>query len=129
MGWGFGFEDWFEVAVFGAQTTEEVENLARFRDWVADVAELVGETLELCAVIMNRHITLLHIAELGFQKDGAFKLVVSKMAFNIRPEGKGGDVGLVDEIEDVGGDGGADPVDEATVDLSPLGVALGDRRG
>jgi hypothetical protein len=33
-------------------------------------------------------------------------------------------VGLVDQIEDVGDDGGVDPVDKTTVDLSPLHLAL-----
>jgi hypothetical protein len=47
------------------------------------------------------------------------------MALNIRPEGKGCDAWFVNKVEDIGGDGGVYPVDEAVVNLAPFGVALG----
>ena len=127
VGWGFGFDDGFEVAIFGAEAAEEVEDLAWLRDGVADIPELIDEALELGAVIMDGEVALLHAAELSFQENSALKLVVAEVALDVGPEGEGGDVRLVDEVEDVGGNGGVDPIDKAAVNLPPLGVALSDR--
>jgi hypothetical protein len=73
---------------------------------------------------VDGEIALLHTAKLCLQENSPLKFVVTEVAFNIRPEREGGDARLVDKIEDVGGDGGVDPVDDATIDLPPLGVAL-----
>jgi hypothetical protein len=130
VGWGFGFDDRLEVAEFWVEATKEVEDLARLRDGVTDVPELISETFEFGAVIVDGEIALLHTAKLCLQENSPLKFVVTEVAFNIRPEREGGDARLVDKIEDVGGDGGVDPVDDATIDLPPLGVALSDwRRG
>jgi hypothetical protein len=40
--WGFGLDDGFEVAVGGAEAAKKVEHLARFRDRVTNIAELIG---------------------------------------------------------------------------------------
>lgn len=44
------------------------------------------------------------------------------------PEGEGGDVGLVNQVEDIGGNSSVDLVDDATVDLMPLSITLGEQR-
>jgi hypothetical protein len=66
VGWGFGFDDGFEVAVGGVEATKMIEHLARLRDGMADVAELIREGLELDAVVMDGEFPLLHAAELSF---------------------------------------------------------------
>jgi hypothetical protein len=96
---------------------------------MADIPKLIGKALEFGAIFMDREITLLNRAKLGFKEDSAFELVVTKVTLDIRPEGEGCDVWFVDKIEDIGGYGGVNPVDKATVNLPPLRSALGNRRG
>jgi hypothetical protein len=116
------------VAVGGAEAAKKVEHLARFRDRVTNIAKLIGQPLELAAVFMDGEISLLHAPELSFEEDGSLEFVVTKVTFNIRPKGEGSDVRFVDEIEDIGGNGGVYPIDNAAVDLSPVSSALGDWR-
>jgi hypothetical protein len=58
VGWGLGLDDRFEVSEFGVEAAKEIEHLARLRNWMADVAELISETFELSAVIMDGEIAL-----------------------------------------------------------------------
>jgi hypothetical protein len=92
---------------------------------VTNIADLIGQPLELAAVFMDGEISLLHAPELSFEEDCSLEFVVTKVAFNIRPKGEGSDARLVDEIKDICGNGGVYPVDKATVDLSPSGSVLG----
>jgi hypothetical protein len=112
------------VAEFRVETTEEVEDLAWLRNGVADVAKLVGEALEFGAVVANGEVTLLNGAKLRLQKHSTLEFVVAKMALDIGPEVEGGDVGFVDEVEDIGGDCGVNPIDKTTIDLVPFGRSL-----
>jgi hypothetical protein len=67
-------------------------------------------------------------AKFGLQEDGALHLVVSEETLDGRPNSEGVGVGLVDEVEDRLVDGCVEPIDEATVDLAPFGVAVVDER-
>jgi hypothetical protein len=129
VGRGSGFDYWLEVAILRIQPAEEVEDLTGFRNRMTDVAELVGDALELGAGVMDGEVALLYSAKLCFQEDGALELIVAEVPLDVGPEREGGDARLVDEVEDVGGDGGVYPVDKATVHLTPLGVTLGKRSG
>lgn len=126
--WRLGFDDRLYRSILGAEATEKVEYLTRLGDGVADVTKLVGEALEFGAVVVDGQVALLDVAEFSLQKNGALELVVTKVAFNVGPERERRDARLVDVVEDVLGDGGVDPIDDAAVDLSPFGGALGDRR-
>ena len=77
-----GSDHRLDVAVARVEAMEEVEDLARFGDRMADVPQLVGEALELGAVVVDGHVALLHGAELGLEEDGALQLVVAEQAFN-----------------------------------------------
>lgn len=55
----FGSDYRLDVAVPWIETTEQVENLAWLRDGVADVAQLIHDALQLCAVVVHRHVALL----------------------------------------------------------------------
>jgi hypothetical protein len=95
---------------------------------MANVAELISEALELGAVGVDRKIALLYRAKFCLEKNSTLKLIVTEVSFDIRPEGEGSDVWFMDEVEDISGDSGVDPVYQTTVDLTPLAVALGSRR-
>jgi hypothetical protein len=76
---------------------------------------------------MNGEVALVYRVKLCFQKNSSFELVVAEMAFNVGPKGESSDVWFVDKVEDIGGYCGVDPIDETTVNLAPLSVALGGR--
>jgi hypothetical protein len=67
-------------------------------------------------------------AELSFEEDRALHLIVTEEALDVRPDGEGGGIGLVDEVEDALGDGVVDPVGDAAIDLAPFDIALVDER-
>jgi hypothetical protein len=54
--------------------------------------------------------------------------VVTEEALDVDPDGEGGRIRLVDEVEDALGDGDVDQVGEAAINLTPSRVALVDGR-
>lgn len=76
------------MAVLRVETTKHVEHLTWLRDGLADVAEVVGEGLELGAVVGDGHVTLVEVAELCLIEDGALELVVVVQVGDGRPEGE-----------------------------------------
>jgi hypothetical protein len=123
-----GGKDRLDVAGGFVQAADQVQHLAGLGDGVADVTQVVGELLELAAVVSDGEVALNNIAELRLKKDSALQLVVAKESLNGRPDGEGVSVGLVDEVEDELVDGCAEPIDKTTVDLPPLSVAVDDER-
>lgn len=53
---------------------------------------------------------------------GAMQDVVEELRADGGPDVEGGIVGLDDGSEEVGGEGGVEPGDDADIDLGPLGV-------
>jgi hypothetical protein len=120
----FGGDHRLDVAVLGVKPAQEVEDLAWLGHWLADFAELVGELLQAAGVLGDVHITLVDAAEFSFNVDSALQLVVAEQTLDVVPDGEGQGTWLVDDVEDILGDGGLDPVDDAVVNHTPLGVVL-----
>jgi hypothetical protein len=114
--------------ISGIESPQQVEHLARFRDWVADVVEVVGEGLEAGAVVGDAHVALLQRAELGFKVHSVLKLVVTEQALDSVLDGEGGGAHVVDDVRDTLVDGGAEPIHHTVVVEDPVGVALVQRR-
>ena len=95
-----------DVAILAVQPTEEVEDLARLRDGLSDVAQAISEELEAGAVVRDAEVALVEAAELGLQVDGALEFMVAEEALDVRPKGERGGARLVDDVEDVLVDGG-----------------------
>jgi hypothetical protein len=125
---GLGSEHKFDMAEFGIQATEKVQDLARLGDGMTDIAQVVGELLQLGAVLVDAEVTLDDIAEFRLEQDSALKLIVSEETFDFCPDGEGGSFKFVDEVEDTLVDGGVDPICETAIHLLPLGVAIDDGR-
>ena len=119
-----GGDDRLEMAVPWVETTQQVEHLAWLGDGMAKIAKNVGEVLELAAVVVDAHVTLLEGTEFGLDEDGAVHLIVAEEAFDGVPDGEGGGFGLVDEVEDLLVHRRVEPVDDAVVVEDPLGVAV-----
>jgi len=98
--------------------------LAGLGDGVADVAQAIGELLQLGAVVRDAEVALNDAAELGLKENRALHLIVAEEALDVRPDGERRGIGLVDEVEDALVDGGVDPIGEGAVDLTPLGIAF-----
>ena len=123
-----GGDHQLDVAVLGIEPAEEIKHLARFRDGLSNVAELVGNALEGGAVLVNAGVALRDGVQLGLEVDGAGHLVVAEEPLDVAQEDERGETRLVDDVEDALVDGGVDPVDDCLVDLPPFGVALSDGR-
>ena len=92
---------------------------------MAKIAKNVGEVLELAAVVVDAHVTLLEGTEFGLDdEDGTVHLIVAEEALNGVSDGEGGGFGLVDEVEDLLVHRRVEPVDDAVVVEDPLGVAV-----
>ena len=100
MGLELGSDHRLEMTVARAETSEQVENLAQLEDGVADVAKLIGEAFELGAVVVDGYVTLMKAAQLVLEVDGALEFIAEEELFNDGPQGVGGEMGLVDDVED-----------------------------
>ena len=72
-----------DVAILGIQPAEKVEHLARLRDGLPNVTELVGEALEGGAVLVNGGIALHDGAQFGLEVDGTVQLVVEEETLDV----------------------------------------------
>jgi hypothetical protein len=111
------------------ESSEKVEDLTGFRNMMADRAQLIDETLEFSAVLSNGEITLTDAAEFGLKIDCVLEFIVVEETFDLGPEGVGGEVGLVDYVENGFGEGEKNPVDDASINQLPVGVMLADEGG
>jgi hypothetical protein len=75
---GFSLDDGLDMAVARVQAAERVKHLTGLGDRVPDVTQIVAEALELGVVLVDAHVTLLNVAELGFVKDSSLKFVVAE---------------------------------------------------
>jgi hypothetical protein len=87
------------MAIARVKAMEQVEDLARFGDGVADGTKLIVEALQLGAVLIDGHVALIGTTELSLEVDGTLELVVAKEPFDGVPEQEGGEVGSVDDVE------------------------------
>jgi hypothetical protein len=125
--WGlFGGDHRFDVAVLGIEPTKKVEDLTWLRHRLADVAKAVGELLQARGVLGDVHVALMKRAELSLVVGGSLKFVVAEHAFDVTPDSERRGVRLVDDVEDSLGDGGVEPIDDASINHALLGIALRD---
>jgi hypothetical protein len=103
---------------------KEVEDLLHLRDGLAEVAELVGVGLHLGAVLHHRHLALDDYVVLSIDVDHAGQHVVTEEVLECHLNREGGVLQLHDHIEELRGDRGVQPVDDAIVDHVPLAVAM-----
>jgi hypothetical protein len=90
-----------------------------------ETGEAIGHDLHARAVVEDVKITLVEVAELGTEVDGASVLVVAKEVADAAPYGVG-DVGVFrDHGEKLGGDAVVEPRDDGAIILHPVAVALG----
>ena len=91
---------------------------------MADVAELIGEPLQLGAVLIHRQIALLQGAQLRLQLDGALQLIILEQVLDGVPQRERVVAITANNVEDGLVYGGEDPVDDACVNHAPLAVAI-----
>ena len=103
---GLGGDHRFDVEVPGIEAAEKIKHLTGLRDGVADVTQLIGESLQLGAVVVDRHVPLLQRSQLGFQVHRTLQLVVLEESLDGVPEGEGGVPFTTNDVEDALGDGG-----------------------
>jgi hypothetical protein len=77
------------MAIFGVETAQHIEHLARLGDRLADVVQIVGEDFQLGAVVVDGHVTLIQVAELGLIEDDALEFIVVEEVVDGRPQREG----------------------------------------
>ena len=90
---------------------------------------MIGEPLQLGAVVGDGHVALLQGAQLGLQIHSALHLVALEQPFDGVLEGEGILAIPADGVEDTLGDGGEDPVDDASIHHAPLAIMVFVRGG
>ena len=101
------------------EAAEEADDEVGVGDGSTDVAEGVGQDLELAAVLRDRHVPLVKPVELLTSLDGAIHDVVEELVGDGGPGGVGVVGRLDDGGEEVGGERGVEPGDNASIDLRP----------
>lgn len=110
------------VAISGIESTQHVEDLAGFPDRLPDVAQSIGQLLEASAVLIDGHVALVKIAELGLQVHSAMKLVVAEQLVDGSPDGEGSGARDTDDVEHISGDRIVHPIENALIDHAPFRV-------
>jgi hypothetical protein len=123
--WELGGDDQLDVTVTRVEATKEIQHLARLGDEVADVTKLIGEALELGAVVVDREVVLLCGTQFGLKVDRAVYLVVEEEALIGVSQGESGEARPTNNVEDGLGDSGGDPVDDTGVNHAPLAPQTG----
>jgi hypothetical protein len=106
------------------EAADEIDHLIFIANRIPEVGKLVGERLEMTAILRDHHLTLLKAPELSFNVHGAGEDIVAEHAFNHALDLGRRAVGLHDKAAELGGDGGAEPVDDAIIVHDPLGVGV-----
>lgn len=104
------------------QVAQCVDDEGGVGDGGAAVIELIGETLELAAVLGDAHVTLEQAMKFLLGVHSALEAVVKELAEDGVPDGEGGGVGAIDIIPYLLGHGVVQPRDDASIDLKPFGI-------
>jgi hypothetical protein len=75
------------VPVLWGEATEHVQHLRHLAHQLADVAQCVGEALEVAGVHHDVHVTLNQVTELGLKVNNSVKLVVPELVVDRVPDG------------------------------------------
>jgi hypothetical protein len=113
-----------DVAVLGVEAAQHVDHHAGVGDWFADVAQCVGETLELRAILRDGEISLSEAVELLLRLCCAMTHVAEELLLDGAPCSVRRVTRLDDDLKDIGGDRGVEPGDDGCVDLHPCDVIL-----
>jgi hypothetical protein len=106
-----------------AEATLDVEHERVVRDGLAKVSECVGEALHLAAVDVDGEGALGECAELDVDEHGARRAVVEELLLEAKPGDMASDaVAVMDDVEQVGGDGVEEPGHHHAVHATPRGV-------
>nr|XP_051190144.1 uncharacterized protein LOC127303450 [Lolium perenne] len=108
-----------EVRIILVKTTKKDEDEGLVGDGLADVAEGVGEGLQLGAVVADGEIPLWGVAEVGLQLNGVVLLVVAEEVLNGVPDDARRGARAHDDAEEVDGDGAIYPGEDGVVVAAP----------
>ena len=103
------------VTILGTKAAQHVEDLGPSIDRLAEIAERIGELLQLGGVVGDAEVTLEQTPVLGLQVHGTVKLMIAELVDDGSPDLEGGSAGNADDAHDVTGHGVEEPVHEALV--------------
>jgi hypothetical protein len=98
------------------EATQDVEHQGAVLDWLTEVGQGISHAFHLAAIVVDGESTLTEGAKLGVEEHGTRLTVVEELLFKPEPGRPGsGGVVLMDDVQEVGGDGVEDPGQNNTV--------------
>jgi hypothetical protein len=88
----FGAEHRLDVAEALVQAMEQVQHLAWLGDRVANVTVIVGELLQLVAIVSDGEIALNEVVEFDLKEHRVLHLVIIEQPLDVWPNGEGGSI-------------------------------------
>jgi hypothetical protein len=102
------------------ETPQNVQHQSSVLDGLAEVGKGIRHALHLAAVVIDGEGTLAKSAKLGVEEHGAGLAIVEELLFNPEPCCPGGEaVVLMDDVQEVGGDGVEEPREDDAVHARP----------
>ena len=95
--------------------------MANLAHRLANIAETIGELLEVLGVLSNVHVALDKTPELGLKVDCAMKFVVAELGVDAVPDAVGGGVRRANDGAHVLGDRVVQPTQDALIEMRHLG--------
>jgi hypothetical protein len=114
-------EDGDGMTELRVQAMQRIDDHGRIRHWVADVAQHVGEVLEVAEVVVDGELALVHTMELLEGIDDALIGVVQEETTNGVQDDVGNRLRHLDHLHEAGGKC-IQPGNNALIDLQPFGV-------
>jgi hypothetical protein len=111
----------------GVEAADDVVDEVFVRHRCAKAGKAIRHDLHAGAVVEDGEVSLVEVAELSAEVDGAGVLVVTEEVADAALDGVGGVGVLRDNREKLGGDAVVEPGDEGAIVLHPVVVALGRR--
>jgi hypothetical protein len=110
------------VTVFGAESAQHIQHLARLAHRLPNVPECIGQLLEAAYVLGDVHVALHQVPELRLLVYCTMELVVAELVMDGLPDAERRGLRGAHDVAHVLGDGDVQLADDALVDDGPLGV-------
>lgn len=122
MGRILGSDDGNGVAILGAESAKHVQDLTGLANGLADVAEGIGELLQLVGVLRDIHVALKQTPELRLQVDSTVELIITELIMDRIPDDVRRSFGGADDGADVFGNRIVEPAKETLILHDPIWI-------
>jgi hypothetical protein len=108
-----------QVAVAGAEATQEVQHQGTIGNWLAEIAERVSQTLHLAAVFSHGEVSLREQVELGVEVERPRIPIPEELVLESEPRLASSVRLIADDVLQLNGDGAVEPREDNAVHEAP----------